>query len=218
MSSFTRNDEEMKKFLFDTHDFDKTKPETEAQPVYSEEQMTLARQQGVTQGRQEGLHEARQAQEEQIVKALQEISTRVEKLAAAEDRREAEKTIDAATLAMRIAHKLLPQFARTCALEEIQSVILAAIEQRRDEPRIAVTVPTAHLTALKEKIDAMALEKGYAGKIILLADDAIAETDCRVEWSDGGAERIYERLYMQIETEFTKAIAGIKSTMDDNRK
>lgn len=208
----------MKKFLFDTHDFDKTKPEAEEKPVFSEEQLTLARQQATTQGRQEGLREAKQAQEEQITKSLSAISARLEEMIAAEDRRETEKLVDAATLAMRVAHKLLPKFARTYALEEIKGVILSAIEQRRDEPRIAVIVSPAHLEYLKEKIDALALEKGYAGKMILLADDALAETDCRVEWADGGAERLYERLSAQIENEFTKAIAGMKSAMDDSEK
>lgn len=209
---------EMKKFLFDTHDFDTEKAEQEEAPVFSEEQIALAKSQSYTQGRQDGLREALGNQEEKIAAALQQAVARLDALTAAEDRREAEKLVDATKLAMRVAHKLLPQFARTHALAEIEGVILQSLEARREEARIAVSVPTAHLGALKDKIDTLALEKGFAGKVILLADDALAPTDCRVEWADGGAERLYERLYAQIETEFAKAIAGIQASMEMDGK
>jgi flagellar assembly protein FliH len=42
---------------------------------------------------------------------------------------------------------------------------------------------------LRERLDALAKAAGYAGRIVLLVDDAIAAGDARVEWADGGAER-----------------------------
>lgn len=198
----------MKKFLFDTNNFDKEKPSA---VTYTEEQMALARTQSFAQGKAEGVQEARAQQEEAIAAALQEIGARAGKLAADEDRREIEASISAVRLAMRVAHKLLPQFAQKYALGEIERVILESIEVRRDEPRVAVTVPSQHLEALKGRIDALALEKGFAGKVILIGDDHLSPSDCRVEWADGGAERLYERLFSQVENEFAKAIAGMNA-------
>jgi flagellar assembly protein FliH len=42
---------------------------------------------------------------------------------------------------------------------------------------------------LRERLDTLANAAGYAGRIVLLVDDAIAAGDARVEWADGGAER-----------------------------
>jgi len=206
----------MKKFLFDTNNFDKA--QDLPAPVYTDEQLQLARTQGYAQGKSEGFTEARQQQEEQIAAALMKMAALTEKLAGEEDRREIEKCLSAVSLTMRVAHKLLPQFAQKYALGEIERVISESIEVRRDEPRIAVIVPTAHLEALKPRVDPLSSEKGFAGKIILLADDGLAPSDCRVEWADGGAERLYERLFSQIENEFAKAIAGMNTVLADDNK
>ena len=206
----------MKKFMFDTNDFDNTKPLTVAAPVFTEEQIALASERSHTEGRLAGLREAKAAQEEQIVKSIGEISTQLDKLIAAEERREIEKSIDAIKLTMRVTQKLMPQLSNKYALAEIERVILAALEARHEEPRIAITVSPLHLDTLKTNIDHMALQKGFAGKLILLSDDNISGADCRVEWADGGAERLYERLMLHIENEFAQALAGLQSTLDPN--
>lgn len=204
-----------KKFMFDANNFDRTKPEV---VVYSEEQMQLMKNQTLAQGKAEGVKETKQQQEELIGQLLQKMLAHVEKLAKNEDRREVEKCIDAVKLTVQVVGKLLPGFAERYSVSEIERVIAQSIEARRDEPRIAVIVPAAHLETLKERVDALTAGKGYAGKIILIADDALAPTDCRVEWADGGAERLYERLFSQIESEFTKAIAGMNTTLEQDKK
>jgi flagellar assembly protein FliH len=206
---------DVKKFLFDTNNFDRTKPET---VVYTEEQLLAAKNQSLALGKAEGVKDTKQKQEELITQLLQKTLALAEKLVKNEDRREVEKCADAVKLATRVVHKLLPGFAEQYAVSEIERVIAQSIEARRDEPRIAVIVPTVHLEALKTRMDALTAEKSYAGKIILVADDSLPPTDCRVEWADGGAERLYERLFSQIDNEFTKAIAGMNMALDQNKK
>lgn len=211
MSSSTKNDGGSKKFLFDSHDFDKTGPSPD-DPVYTEDQIVVAKTQSFEQGKSEGLQEASQSQQQEIVKCLQKTITMLEQLILAEERRELDQMASTVRLTARVTSKLLPQFAEKFSIAEIERVIVEAVEARRDEPRIAITVPTAHLEELKGKIDGLAMEKGYGGKVILIADDNLAPTDVRVEWADGGAERVFERIYAQIEMEFAKAIDAIEST------
>jgi len=204
----------MKKFMFDTNDFDK-QPEPEPEVVsYSEEQLALAKSQSHAQGRAEGMTEAQAAQEKRLADLVDNLIGMIETLIAAEERREVENMMQATKLALRVTHKLLPQFAQKSALEEIERVIVETLDVRKDEPRIAVTVPTQHLDALKARVDDLALQRGFAGKLILIADDAMGPSDCRVEWADGGAERLYERLFAQIEGEFAKSFAAMKATLD----
>jgi flagellar assembly protein FliH len=210
-------DGDVKKYLFDRHDFDKEAEEA-AKPVFTEEQLIVAKMQAQAQGKAEGLKEASKNQEEQIARSLAQIGAQCEALIKAEERREIEQMAAAVKLAMRVAHKLLPQFSERFALEEIERVIVKAVETRRDEPRIAVTIPTRHLENLRGRIDALAQQKGYAGKVILIADDAMGAADVRVEWADGGAERLYERLFSQVEAEFAKAIAGMQAALKEPEK
>ena len=204
-----------KKFLFDTNNFDRSKPEV---VVYSEEQLVLAKNQSLAAGKAEGVKETQKQQETKISELIQKTLALAEKMAKNEDRREIEKSVDAVKLTMQVISKLLPGFAQQYSVSEIENVIIQSIEARKDEPRIAVTVPTAHLEALKTRLDTMTSGKDFAGKVILIADDGLAATDCRVEWADGGAERLYERLYSQIENEFTKAIAGMNAALEQNKK
>ncbi|MCK5556373.1 MAG: hypothetical protein KAI76_09050 [Alphaproteobacteria bacterium] len=218
MNSSSRKDgtelmTDMKKFLFDTNDFNNMKSKTDIE-IYTEEQMVQARTNSFELGRAEGLKDARLLQEERLAELLQKALGIVDKLVQDEDRREVEKCIGATKLAIKIAHKLVPRFAVQYALHEIESVVVQSVEARQDEPRIAVTVPSAHLDALKTRMDALVLEKGYAGKVIMIADDSLSPTDCRVEWADGGVERLYERLFTQIENEFTKSIACMEATIE----
>lgn len=222
MSSSTK-DGEIKKFLFDHNDFDNVEADAPVAPVFSEEQLITAREQAYAMGRQEGLNESLLQQEEAIRKNTTHIGDLLATLLTAEDQREMEKCMDATRLALHIVHKMLPQLTLTHGLAEIERVILQSIDSRRDEPRIAITVPTTHLEALRANIDKEAQARGFAGKVILLADDNMAPSDCRVEWADGGSERLAARLLMQIESEFTKALAGMHSLLpstkpDNNEK
>jgi flagellar assembly protein FliH len=203
-----------KKFMFDRNNFDRSKPEV---VLYTEEQLLLAKNQSLALGKTEGVKDTKQKQEELITQLLQKTLAQAEKLVKNEDRREVEKCADAVKLAMQVVHKLLPGFAQQYAVPEIERVITQSIEARRDEPRIAVIVPTVHLELLKTRIDALTTDKSYAGKVILIADDNLPPTDCRVEWADGGAERLYERLFSQIENEFTKSIAGMNTTLEQKK-
>ncbi len=201
-----------KKFLFDTHDFSDDKPKV-APLIYTEEQLTLAREQGQAQGKADGLATARKNQEERIAEMLDKTLQQAAEMAAREDRRAAEQSAEAISLSLRIARKLMPQFASQFSLAEIEATILQAVETRKDEPRIAVMVPVVHLDALKDRMDKLAQDKGYTGRVILIADDNLPETDCRVEWADGGMDRLYEQLFALIEEKLKAAATTIKTTL-----
>ena len=200
---------DVKKFLFDKNDFNNTVSAVD-KPAYTEGQLLLAKERSFAEGKTAGLSESKQQQENLIAQLLQKTLQLTEGLIKNEDRREIEKAIGSVKLALQVVYKILPGFAGQYSEGEIESLITQSIETRRDEPHIAVTVPTVHLEFLKSRVDALAADKNYAGKIILLADDNLPKTDCRVEWANGGAERVYDNILAQIENEFNKAISGLE--------
>ena len=43
--------------------------------------------------------------------------------------------------------------------------------------------------AAREKLEEIARQTGFEGRLVMLAEPDIAEGDCRIEWADGGVTR-----------------------------
>jgi flagellar assembly protein FliH len=95
--------------------------------------------------------------------------------------------------------KVIPELARRNALNEIEQLVRECLQAIYDEPRVVVRGHDRVIAALQPRIDAMAASCGFHGKIVLFADDQLNETDCRVEWADGGAERNLDDMWRQID-------------------
>ena len=100
---------------------------------------------------------------------------------------------------LSIARKLLPEMAAQNGLQEIQAMLSDAIAEMVHEPRLVVRVHESQFDAINEKINDIAAQKAYAGKVVVLADPETAVGDCRIEWADGGMERNVEETWRQIE-------------------
>ncbi len=107
---------------------------------------------------------------------------------------------------MQLLRRLFPALTRRHGTKEIEAVIQDSLDRLRDEPRVVVRVADGRLDALKERIDALTAKAGFDGKVVLLADEEIADGDVRVEWADGGAERDSERLWREIEKAVQRAL------------
>jgi flagellar assembly protein FliH len=88
-----------------------------------------------------------------------------------------------------IVAKLVPGLAAKDPLAEVKAFATKCLHEAIDEPRVVLRVAEEIYEPLRERLDTLAAATGYAGRIVLLADDAIAAGDARVEWADGGAER-----------------------------
>ena len=66
--------------------------------------------------------------------------------------------------------------------------------------RYEVRVPDALIDDLKRRIDDIATDSGYAGRVVLIPDPAMSGNDCRLEWVDGGAVRSVDTILNDIET------------------
>lgn len=92
-------------------------------------------------------------------------------------------------IVVAIARKILPDFVAKNGLNEIEAVLSEAIREMAREPRLVIRVHEAQFDAVNERAQALAAQRAYPGKLIVLSDDNVAEGDCRVEWADGGVER-----------------------------
>ena len=197
----------VRKFLFDSLDFDAEEPtgpiipaEPELpEPTFSQAELDGVRAAAFAEGRAAGLTEARDGQQQSVAAMLARIAAQTETLVSAEAARSEQAQSESVRLAITILRKMLPGLARRHGLTEIEAMIGDCLADLADEPRVVVRVHDRMLDALKGRIEEVALERGFAGKLVLLADPSLMDTDCRVEWADGGAERDIGRLWQQIE-------------------
>ncbi len=92
-------------------------------------------------------------------------------------------------IALAIAKKILPDYAARQGIAEIEVLVNDTLHEMEREPRLVVRVEESQFDILNEKIQAIAAQRAYAGKVVVIADQEIASGDCRIEWADGGVAR-----------------------------
>jgi flagellar assembly protein FliH len=92
-------------------------------------------------------------------------------------------------MVLAVAKKILPDFAAKNGFQEIEALLNDTIREMAREPRLVVRVSESEFETLNERVQAIATQRAYAGKVIVLVDPDVAAGDCRIEWPDGGIER-----------------------------
>lgn len=197
-----------KKYLFDLNDFNEDVPVNteEEEPLYGDEDLNAAREDAFRQGQQDATQKIRDEQEERVLQCTESLTRHLGDLIQAEQRREASKNYDTARLTLSIVKKMMPNLARNYAEEEITSLVKQTLSDQNEEPRLVVVVHDSLLETLRDKIDAIAESQAFQGKVVIIADDSLKPTDCRVEWADGGIEKDFDSLYRAIEGAFNTVI------------
>jgi hypothetical protein len=196
------------RYLFET-DFDNPEANENQVRKYSEEDIVAARQEALDAARAE-LHSF---EEKRGADILAEISAKLETVTAQRAEDLQSSTECAVDIAVLMCRKVLPTLAAKNALTEIEGHIARALADVHGEPRIVVRVAEEHVAALQPRIDSFATS--LDSKIVLMADDQLAPTDCHVLWADGGSERDVQRTWSEINKvadQITSAGIGLPPT------
>src|SRR6185312_3853498 len=162
---------------------------TPAEPTFSRAELSAAEARARTEGHAAGLAEATGRQEAEAAAALAAIERHLASAMASEEamRRDGER--QAVALTRIVLGKLFPALTRRDGLAEIEALVAAALAECLDEPRLVLRLPDALFAAAQSRLEPLAARRGFAGRLIILADDSLGSSDCRIEWADGGAER-----------------------------
>jgi flagellar assembly protein FliH len=206
------------KFLFDIcfdapgGDVRQRGPVTPAEVPITRADLDAAVAQARAEGHAAGLAEATAQREQRISETLPIIAQLLAAMFAAKDeaRRESERTT--IELTRTIAGKLFPALVRQGALTEIETVVAQCVREAVAEPRLVLRVPDTIFEAAQQRMAPLATSLGFPGKFIILVDDELGQSDCRVEWADGGAERDTARSWREIEAALDRATSALGST------
>jgi flagellar assembly protein FliH len=169
------------------------------EPRHSAKELAAARERAFAEGRAAGEAAARATIDHATAQALARIAEHAGVLLQAQAASDQRNTHAAVEVAAAMVRKLYPELARRSGLVEIEGALAHALETMRTEPRIVVRVCDALLDPLRDRLESITAATGYEGRVVLIADGAIAAGDCRVEWADGGVERDTGRLWREIQ-------------------
>ncbi len=96
---------------------------------------------------------------------------------------------EASTLAVAAAKMLAKAALAHAPVADVETALRQAMHQAIGEPRLLLRAAPAVVEALSGRIEAIAQEEGFEGRVQVVADPAQHGADCRLEWRGGGAER-----------------------------
>ena len=217
------------KFLFD-QSFDapdppraggRKTPAPAPEPSFTKAEFEAARSAAAGEARAAALTEAAASSDARAAAALAAMQTGLAALLEARARVAEEAQRRAVELIQAVLRKAVPILARKAALLEIEAMVADCLRETFDEPRIVLRVADALFEPLQKRLAALTAAAGFAGRIVLLADETLGPGDARVEWAEGGAERDIGRLMRDIDGALARALDTIPvpgtSPLEENK-
>ena len=119
---------------------------------------------------------------------------------------------EACELALAMAKRIAPAALAALPAGDVEIALRQAMHQAIGEPRITLRAAPVVIEALQARLDDIAHEEGYDGRVMIAADATMTGADCRIEWRGGGAERreavIEEALTALIAHRFSHNVKG----------
>ncbi|HEY3917816.1 MAG TPA: hypothetical protein VGL83_08475 [Stellaceae bacterium] len=170
-----------------------------AERRFTRGELEATRAAALAEGQATGLAEAAKSVESLTAQSLAAIAQGVAALLVAQDASTADTQRRAIGAMQTILAKLVPSLAARNPAGEVEAFAAKCLHEAIDEPRVVLRVAAEVYEPLRERLDALAASAGYAGRIVLLSDDALVTGDARIEWADGGADRNLAEQCAQIE-------------------
>lgn len=92
-------------------------------------------------------------------------------------------------LALTAARKIAGSALASFPFAEIEATIEDCLAELSDASRLVVSVPESLLDMVATKIQDIAEQQNFEGRLRVVADGDMPPHDCKVEWGDGGLER-----------------------------
>jgi flagellar assembly protein FliH len=175
------------KFLFDM-DFsapDKSR-ERPATPAEIAQKIAAAEARAYRDGYDAGQREAKAESDRRTALALEEIAVGIQGIAARYAGIESRMETEAVDVAVAVARKLCSELISAKPLGEITGLVSDCFSHLVSTPHLVVRINDSLYEAARERIERLAKQSGFEGRLVILAEPNIESGDCRIEWADGG--------------------------------
>jgi flagellar assembly protein FliH len=178
------------KFLFDT-DFgapSKTR-ERPSTPAEVAQKVAAAEAAAYRSGYDAAQRETKAESDRRSALALEEIKIAMQGIAARYAGIETRMETEAVEVAVAVARKLCEELIAAEPLSEITGLVQDCFSHLVATPHLVVRINDQLYEMAHQKIERLAKQNGFAGRLVILAEPEIATGDCRIEWADGGVVR-----------------------------
>jgi flagellar assembly protein FliH len=175
------------KFMFDI-DFsapDKAREKAATQAEIAQ-QVAAAEARAHRDGFAAGQREAKAESDRRAALALEEINVAIKNIASRFAGIEMRMETEAVDVAVAVARKLCGELIASEPLAEIIGLIRECFSHLVSTPHLVVRINDALYEGARERIEKLAKQSGFEGRLVILAEPAIANGDCKIEWADGG--------------------------------
>ncbi|MBB5048381.1 flagellar assembly protein FliH [Rhodopseudomonas rhenobacensis] len=175
------------KFLFDV-DFGAPDAAREkaATPAEIAAQVAAAEAAAYRAGYDAGQQEAKAESDRRVALALEEIAISIRGIAGRFSGVEMRLQTEAVDVAVAVARKLCGDLIAAEPLTEVTALIGDCFRQLVSTPHIVIRINDMLYDAAHERIERLAKQSGFEGRLVIMAEPEIASGDCKIEWADGG--------------------------------
>lgn len=213
-----------RKFLFDLNVFDAPSREAEEEredvppppPTYSEEELAVAKDMAFEQGRQQGQREQLESREQFIATSLDTIAQSFTQLFAAETMREIIFEKEALRLSVAALDLLFPLLNQKLGHDEVRNIIEKTLIAHRKTKEILIHVPPGMKGEIETLINRLHDEDQAHVAWRVLENPDMADGNCSLEWSDGGAVRDSVRAAAEIRRQITGLFGDPIAVLDES--
>ncbi len=118
-------------------------------------------------------------------------------------------------IGLAAARKLAASLTAREPVAEVEALLRECLGWAGEAPHLVVRVHDEAAESLRDKVDALAAEKGFRGRVMVLPDPEVAPGDGRIDWADGGAVRQQGRIDEQIAAAVDRYLATRTTAQQD---
>lgn len=130
--------------------------------------------------------EAKAESDRRAALALEEIGIAIRSIAGRFSTIEERMETEAVDVALAVARKLCTELIAAEPLTEMMALVSDCFRHLTATPHLVVRINDALYDAARARIEHLARQSGFEGKLVILAEPDIATGDCKIEWADGG--------------------------------
>ncbi len=181
----------------------------EPPPTFDEEAVEAARKAGFDEGMAAGRTEAESSAETQTAQSLEKIADALAGIDRDRNDEIAEAASDALGIAMAVVRKLFPTLRTKLAEKEIRAFVAQRLGDAGEARMLKVQVHDDLCESITTQMTELAKQSGFSGTVSVQGDPELDLGDVRLDWRDGGVERIYETLWTGLEAALTRSIGPL---------
>jgi flagellar biosynthesis/type III secretory pathway protein FliH len=185
----------IKKFLFDVHNFDTPDPDDlmPEVPSFSAAELESAQKAGFDEGLTTALEQSKTLVERDISDKIGLLVARIDELEAAEISREKLFEEEVVSIALKAIEKIFPNLSEAHAYEEVYRYVESVLETQKEVlGKVEIQAAKATIEQLQPRLEAYLEQRGYKTALVFTPKEQLDEKDVVLKWQDGGAEKYFD--------------------------